>query len=409
MIDFISHLLEGRKTNISLKKLIFMKMHMDQSRPKLKLNIKTPTSKYVPPNDDIDDLLSFPLLDLRKCGSGIGDVSVNSEIVDMLTSLISHSEKVRTTMSSGERSSQTRRINSFIKGRDAIKSCSKKITSGSQAKRDIAGVGAGIAKRIDEFIKTGKLAEMDEQLDPAACIIQNLCTITGIGEAKATTLMIDHGVTSVADLIDKCSKGIIQVAKNQLTHHIAVGLKYYYDLEKRMPWDEAHQIAEKVKYLIHDADPDLIVMVCGSYRRHKPTCGDLDVLVTRKDDSGPSQLSRIVTNMEKKGLLVGHLTTHGQTKYMGVCKLNPDSIGRRIDIRYVPYSSMGAATLYFTGSGKFNKIMRFKANQRGYTLNEYGLYHYINGIKGDIVHAPKEMDIFKILNFIYLDPKDREF
>jgi DNA polymerase/3'-5' exonuclease PolX len=127
-------------------------------------------------------------------------------------------------------------------------------------------------------------------------------------------------------------------------------------------------------------------------------------------------LPKLVELMEREGLLVGHLTSHGNTKYMGVCRADAnagsnvnENPGRRIDIRFVPYDSMGAAILYFTGSGTFNKLMRFRANQRGYTLNEYGLFHYNNGIKGEQVPTPTEQDVFSILRFLYLEPELRDF
>ncbi len=75
------------------------------------------------------------------------------------------------------------------------------------------------------------------------------------------------------------------------------------------------------------------------------------------DDTTYSRLPDIVKALEDSKLLVAHLTAKGKTKYMGVCKLPVP--GRRIDIRYVVYPSLGAAVLYFTGSGKFNKIMRY--------------------------------------------------
>ena len=120
-------------------------------------------------------------------------------------------------------------------------------------------------------------------------------------------------------------------------------------------------------------------------------------------------LPDIVTAVEESGILVGHLTSKGQTKYMGVCR-GPSGVGRRIDIRLVDHNSLGAAMLYFTGSGKFNKIMRYHANTRGYTLNEYGLYTYVNGVKGaDPIPAKSEEDIFSTLGFVYLAPTQREF
>ena len=235
-----------------------------------------------------------------------------------------------------------------------------------------------------------------------------LCEITGIGEVKAKSLVDDFSVSSVDDLIAKYKNGTIKVAKNQLTHHITVGLDFYHDLKKRMPWSEADQIANSIVDCISKLNSNLIVQVCGSYRRKKPTCGDLDVLVADPRSSGMA-LPDIVTAVEASGILVGHLTSKGQTKYMGVCR-GPSGIGRRIDIRLVDHNSLGAAMLYFTGSGKFNKIMRYHANTRGYTLNEYGLYTYVNGVKGtDPIPAKSEGDIFSTLGFVYLAPTEREF
>ncbi len=42
-------------------------------------------------------------------------------------------------------------------------------------------------------------------------------------------------------------------------------------------------------------------------------------------------------------------------------------------------------------------------------MNEYGLYHYSGGVKGEQVPTYDERDIFRILNFMYLDPTERDF
>ncbi len=61
----------------------------------------------------------------------------------------------------------------------------------------------------------------------------------------------------------------------------------------------------------------------------------------------------------------------------GVCRLekedddDPDYAFRRIDIRLIPCDQYHCGTLYFTGSDLFNKDMRGKALEAGFTLNEY--------------------------------------
>ena len=387
-----------------------VKVQAPNGRPVARARARPRADPVSAPIPSMDDLLSFPLYDLRK-HAGLSDTELNTGLLETLNKLIDVTIKVKATLSGKDKAQQSRRINSFIRARDAIKDYKKPITSGSQAKREIGGVGKGIADRIDEYLRTGTLRELAMHLDPESEIIAELCTVTGIGEERAKTLIHKHGVSSVQDLMAKYDAGLVKVTANQLTHHIVVGLKYYHDLQQRMSWDEADQIAKLVTSLVQDISPDLVIHVCGSYRRHKPTCGDLDVLISHPavEPQAQTPLPDIVSSLEHSGLLVGHLTSKGKTKYMGVCKLTPESTGRRIDIRFVDWHSLGAAMLYFTGSGKFNKIMRYYANQRGYTLNEYGLYRYINGHKGDQIPASTEEDIFNILNFVYLKPQEREF
>ena len=114
----------------------------------------------------------------------------------------------------------------------------------------------------------------------------------------------------------------------------------------------------------------------------------------------------IIENLKQKRILVDSLTEHGNTKYMGICKLVSRSKGRRIDIRFIPYNSKAAALLYFTGSGNFNKNMRLEAKKMGYLINEYGLYK-INKPNNILINTDEEEDIFKILKMDYKEPENR--
>jgi DNA polymerase/3'-5' exonuclease PolX len=350
--------------------------------------------------------LQFPLIDLRTMNGTLTD-NDNCGILDMLSQLIELTKKQKACATGKEKASHSRRLTSFMKGYDAISSYCGKIVSGQQAKKEIKGVGAGIAKRIDEYLKNGYLEELRVKADPYADSIKDLCSVTGIGEVKAKQLIDEFNIKSVPELIEAYHNHVIKVEKNQLTKHIEVGIKFYDDLKTRMPWSEADKIANKIIKIIFNYDNIISVRVCGSYRRKKETCGDLDILISHPDNA--CILTKIVDLLSHSGLLVGHLTHQSKTKYMGVCRLNDSLPGRRIDIRLVDHQSMGAATLYFTGSGKFNKIMRYKANERGYTLNEYGLYNYINRQKGDLIPAYSEREIFDILNIKYLEPEERDF
>jgi len=46
------------------------------------------------------------------------------------------------------------------------------------------------------------------------------------------------------------------------------------------------RVLAQVKVAVKDIDPRLEMVTCGSYRRGKATCGDVDILITHADGSG---------------------------------------------------------------------------------------------------------------------------
>ena len=62
-----------------------------------------------------------------------------------------------------------------------------------------------------------------------------------------------------------------------------IGLKYYDEFIERIPRKEVDEIESVVKGLVKEINHGLIVLTCGSYRRGKSTCGDVDCLVSHPD------------------------------------------------------------------------------------------------------------------------------
>lgn len=247
-----------------------------------------------------------------------------------------------------------------------------------------------------------KVAVIDEKTR----IINELTSVTGIGEANAVKF-IELGVTGVDDLRSKVFAGQIR-----LTHHMQIGLKYYNDFQQKIPHAEIGELDIILKSCVHQLYPDVLVEICGSYRRQKEFSGDIDVLLTKPsietdDDlirSPIRYLKEIVGALKGIGFIVDDLTSQGDTKYMGVCINSKNHVGRRIDIRFVTYESFYPALVYFTGSMMLNKLMRTIALQKNLTLNEFGLYLSKN--EKVVIHS--EMELFDVLGIIYLEPKDRE-
>ena len=202
-----------------------------------------------------------------------------------------------------------------------------------------------------------------------------------------------------------------------------IGIKYFHDIEKRIPRKEIEQMDNIItKVLKTMKNKDIISKVCGSYRRGNKDSGDIDILLWHplfKDYDSLSCLNnnnnillKLVKVLSSVGFLYDHITVDGNTKYMGICKVKSNPY-RRIDIRFIPYNSLASALLYFTGSANLNKKMRMEAQTKGYKLNEYGLYKgYFDKkqnkeIFDEKFDTPTEESIFKLLDMTYLKPTDR--
>jgi NAD-dependent DNA ligase len=83
---------------------------------------------------------------------------------------------------------------------------------------------------------------------------------------------------------------------------------------------------------------------------------------------------------------------------------------RRVDFMFASPSEYPFAILYFTGSKTFNTVMRQRALELGYTMNEHGFHHMTSGNKGAkfVGDFPDERSIFKFLGMEYREPSDRK-
>ena len=296
-----------------------------------------------------------------------------------------------------------------------IKLFPDKIKKGDDLK-DISGIGKGIMARIDEIIKTKKLAEVDKpeivQIKKEMDLIDELSQVINIGSKVAKQLIENHNIKSIDELKKKVKDNKIEV-----NDKIKMGLKYHGVVQVKIPRKEIDSYNEILQKLIKTIDKNLILTIAGSYRRCKEVSNDIDILITHSEIKTNKDYSKIDTNylyetvmlLKSKKMIVDDLTdTDNGTKYMGFSKL-PRKKVRRIDIRFVPFEYYPAALLYFTGSYELNTQMRQIAKTLGYKLNEYGLFK----LKKDETYSDKpvkvksEKDIFKKLKLDYLEPHER--
>ncbi|KAJ8675684.1 hypothetical protein QAD02_011470 [Eretmocerus hayati] len=297
------------------------------------------------------------------------------------------------------------KYNAYRKAANTLAALDERVKSGEEAKK-LPGIGDKIAKKIDEFLETGKLRKLEDiNKDENNVAINLLTRVTGIGPSKAKEL-VEAGIKSIEDLKKNIDK---------LNHHQRIGLKHFEDFEKKIPREEIEEIEKFIKTNVSEVDKSYVITICGSYRRGKSESGDIDVLLThpnytseKKDAKKHSKhLKTIVTHLEEKNLITDTIS-HGESKFAGVCRLNDKKPYRRLDIRFVPHDQYYCAVLYFTGSDLFNKNMRAHALEKKYTLNEYALKKLTSeGAPGESEKITCEEDIFSIIDFPFKKPEER--
>jgi DNA polymerase/3'-5' exonuclease PolX len=261
----------------------------------------------------------------------------------------------------------------------------------------LKGVGDKIKIKIEEIINTGDLAQV-RNIDKEVGIITELTKVFGIGPIRARDLYEKHGINSIAELESRT---------DLLNDKQIMGLKYYKDFEKRIPYKEMQKHDEFLKKVISQIDSELRIEIMGSYRRRRPNSGDIDCLVCHPGDIDHSKMFEdIVKKLESEKYLVDTFAK-GNKKYNGVCRLKYHRTNRRIDLMYTSKETFPFALLYFTGSQEFNIALRNKALEKGYSLSEYGLK---DEKTGNVLNKQfeTEEDVFKFLGLRYVKPENRE-
>lgn len=287
------------------------------------------------------------------------------------------------------------RSRAYQKAQEAIMTYPENITDVDQIS-GLRGIGKTITSKLNEYLKTGKVEALEkEKRNP----IHVFTSIYGVGPKKAQQLIKD-GIDSIAELRKR--------QDSVLTETQRMGLKYYEDINKRIPRSEVEDYEKEfAKIFDKIKDPDANFQIVGSYRRGNANSGDIDIIITDKQNN-PSILKKFVEELVKAKIIIYKLTD-GKSKILVIAQL-PGKPARRVDFLFSPPKEFAFAILYFTGSKIFNTMMRQRALDLGYSLNEHGFYKMVNGKKGAKIDMTfnTEKDIFDFLNMEFKEPTQRK-
>lgn len=260
---------------------------------------------------------------------------------------------------------------------------------------EVPGIGADLAGKITEIIKTGDLPLHRDLARRFPRELMQLREIPGLGPKRIKILMDRLQIHGREDLERLAKSGRLHDIKgfgHKIEEKILESIaRKEPGTSKRILYSEAAIITDAVLSHLRKCRAIQEIEVAGSFRRRRETIGDLDIVAAA---SHPEAVMKQLTSFPAVERVIGS----GETKTTVGFK-----DGLQVDLRVVPHASFGAALMYFTGSKAHNIHLRRIAQNRELLLNEYGLF------RGESVVASKtEEQIYRALKLPWIAPELRE-
>ncbi len=258
----------------------------------------------------------------------------------------------------------------------------------------IPGVGEGIAKKISEYLETGRVAAYDEIHEGISDELMAIMNIPGMGPKTLSLIHREVGIKDMADLRGALDDGRLVGLPGmgeKKVENIRRGIELLARSRGRMNLGLAFPLANSIVESMKRRTGIEKIEVAGSLRRMREDIGDIDILATGPEGreiivafTGLPEVKEVLASGETKASIV----VEGETQ---------------IDLRVVEEESYGAALQYFTGSKPHNIHLRSIARSKDIKINEYGMF------KGDKrIGGREEFEVYNGLGMMWMSPELRE-
>ena len=256
------------------------------------------------------------------------------------------------------------------------------------------GIGKDLAGRIREIAATGDCSVRRELLTEFPATLLDVLRLQGVGPKTVAVLYRELRIKSLDDLAAAAKAGRIRAVKGMGGKKEQLILQAIEERQRfagRHLLSRATEMAEAIVAYLREQAPAAEITTVGSVRRGAETSGDLDILASGADTA----LAEAFTRFPQ----VERVLANGGTKASVLLRG-----GFQADLRIVTPEQRGAALQYFTGSKAHNIALRDRALERGWKLNEYGLFD----ANENSIAGAAEPDIYKALGLAFIEPELRE-
>jgi len=260
--------------------------------------------------------------------------------------------------------------------------------------KSVPGIGEGMAQKIEEYLKTGKVSKFEEARKGVSDELIAIMDIPGMGPKTLSMLHKEKGISSLSQLEkaleDGSLMGLFGIGEKKI-ENLKRGILLLKQSKGRMNLGVAFPVAKRIVETLRQKTGSKKIEWAGSLRRMKENIGDIDILATGPDKE---KIVQVFTHLRE----VKEVLASGETKASVIVEG-----GTQIDLRVVEEDSYGAALQYFTGSKGHNIHLRGIAKTKGIKINEYGVFKGKKRIGGR-----DEKDIYRALGMDWMEPELRE-
>src|SRR5580692_4367040 len=255
---------------------------------------------------------------------------------------------------------------------------------------ELPGIGDRMVEHLQEIVKTGDYALRKKLLKKYPATILDVLTLQSLGPKKVAFLWSNFRAGTVADVEKLAKEGKLRDLPGfgeKTEQNILKAVETFKRSTGRVRIDKAEAAAaELIEFIKQYGKGVESITPAGSLRRGRETVGDLDLLLILSEGHTSQKKVDAIAEHILKFPKIEQTLAHGENKVSFTLES-----GMQVDVRLLEKECFGAALLYFTGSKEHNVALRGRANDMGYTLNEYAL----TTLKGGRFVAGKtEKDIY---------------
>lgn len=292
-------------------------------------------------------------------------------------------------------------------------------------------------------------AVIDIENDQDLTTLHLFYEIWGVGAKTAREFYYDKGWRELDDIVEH--------GWNTLTRVQQIGVKYYDEFLEKIPRPEVEFIAAKVtEHAKRIGGEGIECCIVGGYRRGKKECGDVDMILSHRDEDVTLGLVRdIVASLETEGWITHTLTLsltaskrnqqtlpfitgtggHGfdtldkalvvwqdinwPTRVADLAanpKARNPNVHRRVDIIIAPWRTVGCAIVGWSGGTTFQRdLRRYARKVKGWKFDSSGVRDRatrevldLEGVGGKgRTWEEAEKKVFAGLGLVYREPWER--